>query len=91
MARMWMDPTSGRELRVYSSKEIRNQVKFKTLAALGIDVRNLHCICCGLHLTDVSRITISSSGAIGPECSKPGHVMPCRHHVAPLVWPYDEK
>jgi len=81
MARMWMDPRSGRELLVYSRKEIQTQVKMKMLTELGIDLHDVDCTCCGLRLTDLSKIKVSGRGAIGPECSKPGHVMPCRHKI----------
>lgn len=79
MPRMWMDPTLGREVRVYSRKEIRTQVNVKMLTELGIDPCDVYCSCCGVRLIDLSKITVSGRGAIGPECSKPGHVMPCRH------------
>jgi len=79
MARMWMDPTLRCEVRRYSRKEIQAQVNVKMLTELGINPHDVHCGCCGLQLTDLSTIKVSSRGAIGPECSKPGHVMPCRH------------
>jgi hypothetical protein len=81
MARMWNDPMLG-PVRAYSRKEIDNQVKIKMLTELGFDVHDLRCGCCGLHLSDVSGVQVSAKGPIGPECSKPGHVMPCRHKQA---------
>jgi len=72
------DPRAG-PIRCLSRTEIRTQVNLKMLAAQGLDYHDLRCACCGLRLIDLSKITVSSRGAIGPECSKPGHVMPCRH------------
>ena len=78
MSPIFNDPRAG-PIQCLSRTEIRTQVNLKMLAAQGLDYHDLRCACCGLRLIDLSKITVSSRGAIGPECSKPGHVMPCRH------------
>jgi len=77
--RLYHDKFSGRDLRVPSHGELLAQKNADTLRMQGLDPLNLHCSCCGLRLTDLRKIKVSSEGAIGPECGKPGHVYPCHH------------
>ena len=90
MARIWNDPQLG-PIRVLPRSEINAQVIAEILKAQGYNLNNIHCTCCTLKLTDFSKIKMSTQGPVGPECSKPGHVMPCRRHAAPVAWPYDQK
>lgn len=86
---MWFDKTLGREVRVASRGELLAQKNLDALRAQGVDPHDVHCSCCGLRLTDLRKIKVSSEGAIGPECSKPGHVFPCRHARTVTVPPGD--
>jgi len=90
MARMWNDP-QVEPIRVLSRSEINAQVIAGILKAQGIDARDIHCSCCGVKLANLATVKISTEGPVGPECSEPGHIMPCRRHATPLVWPYEEK
>jgi len=78
MSRIYHDRFLG-DVRVPSHAELEARKNAATLRMIGVDIVGLRCACCGLPLTDLSKIKVSSEGAIGPECGKPGHVYPCRH------------
>jgi len=77
MTRVYRDRLLG-EVRVPSRAELRASMNLEALQRLEIDVHEVRCACCGLRLTDLSRLKVSASGAIGPECSKHPEAFPCR-------------
>ena len=81
MTRTFYDRTLGREVRVPSKAELQVRTTLEILKDRGIDVHDIHCACCGLRLTELTKIKFNTSGPIGPECSKHPHLFPCRRHL----------
>jgi len=84
LSRLFRDPTTGRMLTIPTHAQLRYQENVKALHALGVvDLCGVYCCCCGAHLIDLSKIRVSSEGQVlGPECSKPGHPIPCKRRSA---------
>ena len=77
MSRIYHDKFSGRDFRVPSRNELIARSNLEVLKERGIDSLNVHCECCGIHLTDIGKIKFSSH-IIGPECAKHPELFPCR-------------
>jgi len=81
MSRTFYDRTLGREVAVPSRRELRYRANLTQLQEFGINPRDVHCGCCGIRLTDLSKITFNGASPIGPECSKHPFLFPCGRHA----------